>query len=132
MKKVSIITVLVLLCLIFFNKPLLAQLQGFNLQNEPVDISPDFIDFQNTYYVAAELIDFDPLSASGKIKYERYEFATRMAFNNMMGGLVSVKPNEFPGNEYAPVGGSKVSFCPERYSPGAENGNRILYCARSC
>lgn len=77
------------------------QLQGFGLQNEPVDISADFADFENTYYLADSLSVFDPATGKGKVTYRRYEYATRMAFNNMLATLVPVRPNEFPSNEYA-------------------------------
>lgn len=80
--------------------PLRAQLQGFDLYNEPVDISQDFYDFKNTYYIATELRDFDPVTASGEIVYTRHEYTTRMAFNNMLGGLSPVNQNEFPAGEY--------------------------------
>jgi alpha-D-xyloside xylohydrolase len=94
----------------------IAQLQGFNLVNEPVDISKDFYDFQNTYYVAAKLESFDPATASGEIKYERYEYATRMAFNNMLGGLNKVQQNEFPSNEYeaSPIMPFVIEFISDR------------------
>ncbi|MDX1640621.1 MAG: glycoside hydrolase family 31 protein [Balneolaceae bacterium] len=78
-----------------------AQLQGTDILNEPTDIAPDFVDFTNTYYLAEELASFDPETASGTIKYNRYEYATRMAFNNMLARLVPVDANEFPGTEYA-------------------------------
>ena len=90
----------ILLCMIT-PQTLMAQLQGMDLYNEPVDISPDFKDFKNTYYLAEKLADFDPETGSGKIEYHRYEYSTRMAFNNMLGTLNPVEPNEFPGNEYA-------------------------------
>ena len=77
-----------------------AQIQGFELQNEPVDISPDFKDFQNTYYLADSLVSFDSETGKGIISYKRYEYGTRMAFNNMLGKLNPVAANEFPGNEY--------------------------------
>ena len=77
-----------------------AQLQGFQLLNEPIDISPDFKDFKNTYYLANKLVSFNPETGQGTLSYARYEYATRMAFNNMMGGLVPVRGNEFPQNEY--------------------------------
>src|SRR5512133_3568472 len=69
--------------------------------NDPVDISGDFYDFTNTYYIADSLGTFDPQQGSGKVVYERYENTTRMAFNNMMGVPRKVRPNEFPGNEYS-------------------------------
>lgn len=78
-----------------------AQIQGFGLQNEPIDISPDFSNFQNTYYLADSLISFDPATGHGTLRYKRYEYATRMAFNNMLGKLNPVPANEFPENEYA-------------------------------
>lgn len=78
-----------------------AQLQGTDILNEPTDIAPDFVDFTNTYYLAEELASFDPETASGTVKYNRYEYSTRMAFNNMLARLVPVDANEFPGTEYA-------------------------------
>jgi alpha-D-xyloside xylohydrolase len=78
-----------------------AQLQGFAMYNEPVDISGDFYDFRNTYYMATDLDSFNPETGRGTILYKRYEYSTRMAFNNMMGVLNPVRANEFPGIEYA-------------------------------
>jgi alpha-D-xyloside xylohydrolase len=78
-----------------------AQLQGFGIQNEPLDISTDFADFKNTYYLADTLVSFDPATGQGTLCYRRHEYVTRMAFNNMLGVLVPVRANEFPGNEYA-------------------------------
>jgi alpha-D-xyloside xylohydrolase len=69
--------------------------------NEPVDISGDFYDFINTYYLADKLESFDPAKGSGELVYQRYENSTRLAFNNMMGVLKPVSANEFPTNEYA-------------------------------
>jgi alpha-D-xyloside xylohydrolase len=81
--------------------PAKGQIQGFGIQNEPLDISAGFADFQNTYYLADTLSSFDPASGQGKISYRRFEYSTRMAFNNMLGVLVPVRANEFPTNEYA-------------------------------
>ncbi len=69
--------------------------------NEPTDISGDFRNFSNTYYVADSLSVFDPATGKGEIKYKRYEYFTRLAFNNMLAVLRPVPPNEFPTNEYA-------------------------------
>jgi alpha-D-xyloside xylohydrolase len=70
------------------------------LLNEPVDVSGDFRDFSNTYYLADRLAEFDPATHSGKIRYQRSEYFTRQAFDNMLATLRPVDPNEFPSNEY--------------------------------
>jgi alpha-D-xyloside xylohydrolase len=72
-----------------------------HLLNEPVDISSDFNDFTNTYYLADSLESFNVENGTGKLMYQRYENFTRHAFNNMMGVLKKVNQNEFPANEYA-------------------------------
>ena len=41
------------------------------LLNDPVDISGDFRDFSDTYFLADKLAEFDPATASGKITYQR-------------------------------------------------------------
>jgi alpha-D-xyloside xylohydrolase len=71
------------------------------LLNEPVDISGDYHNFANLYYVADRLADFDPATHTGKITYQRSEYFTGMSFNHMVANLKPVEPNEFPANEYA-------------------------------
>ncbi len=71
------------------------------LLNEPIDVSGDFRDFSNLYYLADKLADFDPATGSGKITYQRAEYFTRQAFDNMLAVIKPVSPNEFPENEYA-------------------------------
>lgn len=80
--------------------PSVGQLQNMGTMNEPMDISGDFRSFTNTYYLANELKNFDPETASGKVEYKRYEYSTRQAFNNMLAVLAPVKSNEFPEIEY--------------------------------
>src|SRR5262245_66515408 len=70
------------------------------LLNEPIDVSGDFRDFANTYYVADRLAAFDPTNQSGKITYLRFEYFTRQAFDNIIAGPKAVEPNEFPGKVY--------------------------------
>jgi alpha-D-xyloside xylohydrolase len=86
------------------------------LLNEPVDVSGDFRDFTNLYYLADKLADFDPATASGKITWQRAAYSTRQAFDNMLAVINPVRPNEFPGNEYEanPVLPFKLEFV----SPG--------------
>lgn len=71
------------------------------LLNDPVDISGDFRDFSDTYFLADKLTGFDPAAASGNVTYQRAQYFTRQAFNNMLAGIKPVGPNEFPENEYA-------------------------------
>lgn len=83
-----------------FAAPVNGQLQGTGVLNEPTDISPDFVDYRNTFYLADELASFDPATGKGTVKYNRYEFSTAIAFNNMVSRLSPVNANEFPGTEY--------------------------------
>ncbi len=85
------------------------------LLNEVVDISGDFRDFSNTYYLADSLGSFDPGSGKGTIIYHRYEYATRQAFNNMLAVLRPVSANEFPEREYA--ASPELPFSVEFISP---------------
>lgn len=78
-----------------------AQLQNSGVLNEPPDISTDFTDFQNTYYLAEKLTSFDPTSGRGTLQFQRNNLATRMAFNNMLVRLAPAEANEFPSTEYA-------------------------------
>jgi alpha-D-xyloside xylohydrolase len=70
------------------------------LLNEVVDVSGDFRNFSNTYYLADRLAGFDPATASGRIAYQRSQYFTRQAFDNMLGILGKAEANEFPANEY--------------------------------
>jgi len=118
MKTIKNLKNILLVALFFFalSGKIKAQLQGMGLQNEPVDISSDFVSFKNTYYFADKLVDFDPKTGQGKISYLRYEYKTRMAFNNMLGVFRPVEPNEFPTNEYqvSPELPFSVEFVSER------------------
>ncbi len=82
------------------------------LLNEVVDVSKDFRNFSNTYYLADRLAEFDPATASGKITYQRSQYFTRQAFDNMLGILRKVDANEFPANEYeaSPVLPFRIEF----------------------
>lgn len=96
--------------------PLAAGAPNQALLNEPVDISEDFRNFSNTYFLADELVDFDPVTGKGKIKWQRNLYQTRQAFNNMLARLEPVKGNEFPGQEYEanPVLPFSISFVSPR------------------
>ncbi|WP_092543950.1 glycoside hydrolase family 31 protein [Zunongwangia mangrovi] len=78
-----------------------AQIQNSQTLNEPIDISKDFENYENTFYFADELVSFDPETGKGTLKYKRYEYQTRQAFNNMLMKPDNVPANEFPATEYA-------------------------------
>ena len=71
------------------------------LLNDPVDISGDFRDFSDLYYLADKLAGFDPATGKGEITWQRAEYFTRQAFDNMLAVLKPVEPNEFPADQYA-------------------------------
>jgi alpha-D-xyloside xylohydrolase len=70
------------------------------LLNEPVDISEDFRNFSNTYFLADSLTAFDPTTGRGTVRWMRNVYQTRQAFNNMLAFLRPIGGNEFPGLEY--------------------------------
>src|SRR6185437_2377618 len=71
------------------------------LLNDPVDISGDFHDFSDTYFLADKVASFDPAAGTGTITYQRARYTTRQAFDNMLAKIGPAQPNEFPENEYA-------------------------------
>ena len=81
--------------------PLPAANPTLPLLNDPVDVSADFRDFSDLYYLADQLADFDPATGSGKITWQRAEYFTRQAFDNMLAVIKPVQPNEFPADQYA-------------------------------
>jgi alpha-D-xyloside xylohydrolase len=101
---------------LFLSTQVQAQIQNAGTLNEPVDVSKDFENYLNTFYFADELAGFDPATGQGKVKYKRYQYQTRQAFDNMLMKPDSVKANEFPATEYeaAPVLPFILQFVSER------------------
>lgn len=93
-----------------------AQIQNANVLNAPVDVSKDFEDYANTFYFADELASFDPATGMGTVKYLRYNYKTRQAFNNMLMKPDTIAANEFPATEYeaSPVLPFSLEFTSER------------------
>ncbi len=114
MIRKSCITILWVVPLVFVF-PCLSLGQNFTLLNEPVDISGDFRSFTNTYYLADSLAEFEPESATGKISYRRHNYATGLAFNDILASLRRARGNEFPSGEYAES--PALPFCIEFISP---------------
>ena len=78
----------------------IAATSPFTLLNDPVDVSGDFRALENFYYLADKVLGFDSATHSGKIVYQRAQFAVRHAFDNDLAVIAPVKANEFPDNQY--------------------------------
>ncbi|HUG54918.1 MAG TPA: alpha-xylosidase [Vicinamibacteria bacterium] len=83
-----------------------AHAQGAGNQPPPllsdlVDVSRDFRDYTNAYYLADVLSSFDPATASGQVTFRRHQLVPRLAFNNMGAGLRPFEGAVFPSGEYA-------------------------------
>jgi alpha-D-xyloside xylohydrolase len=85
--------------------------------NSPVDISDDFHQTENYYYVADQVADFDPATHAGKIVYQRSQLVPKHAFDNDLLAVTPAKPNEFPENQYA--ANPSLPFSVEFISPRA-------------
>jgi alpha-D-xyloside xylohydrolase len=116
MKKLVILVVLFWgTAEVFAQLPLSSPAENHRLLNDPVDISADFYNFSNTYFVADSLTSFNPETGQGEVKWMRHQFRTRHAFNNTLAGLTQVDGNEFPGVEYETH--PKLPFALEFVSP---------------
>jgi alpha-D-xyloside xylohydrolase len=71
------------------------------LMSDLVDVSGDFHDFRNTYFLADSLAGFDPAAGTGSILWQRNALYPRIAFDTMEGVLRPFPGLTFPENEYA-------------------------------
>lgn len=85
-------------CLLVFNS-VLGQHQQL-LMNEPVDLSPDFKDYLNTYFFTDSTVAFDPATGEGKLNWQRTRYTPAHAFNYTQHGFRPMQQNEFPATEY--------------------------------
>ena len=69
--------------------------------NETVDLSRDFKDYTNTYFLADSLASFNPQTGTGTVKWRRAQYFPAHAFDYTQSGLHHVEQNEFPAREYA-------------------------------
>ena len=70
------------------------------LMNEPVDLSRDFKDYLNTYFLADSLTAFDPATGNGQVKWRRSRYTPAHAFNYTQHSIQPTRQNEFPASEY--------------------------------
>jgi len=111
--------VVVAVAIVFFSygtQKASAQIQNADVLNAPVDVSKDFENYLNTFYFADELTSFDPATGKGTVKYLRYNYKTRLAFNNIEMKPYTAVPNEFPTTEYEaePVQPFTIQFVSDR------------------
>ena len=71
------------------------------LLSDLVDVSPDFRDFRNAYYLADSLSGFDPASGRGSLIWRRHQLYPRTAFDNTEAVLRPFDGVVFPDKEYA-------------------------------
>ena len=94
------LTTVILTLFLFSGLASEAQTESNYLVNEPVDISPDFRNFTNTYFIADSVAAFDPATVSGTLEWQRNRYSRRMAFDNELAVLEPAKHNVFPETEY--------------------------------
>jgi len=70
------------------------------LLSQPVDVSPDFMDYHNQYFLADKLASFDPATGKGTLVWARNARYARIAFNNMEHVLQPFNGVTFPEREY--------------------------------
>ena len=71
------------------------------LMNETVDLSKDFKDYLNTYFLADSLAAFNPQTGVGAVKWRRARYTPAHAFDYTQHALQRTTQNEFPAAEYA-------------------------------
>ncbi|TRW26693.1 alpha-xylosidase [Flavobacterium zepuense] len=115
-KNNSLKCLLALPALLLFSSVATAQVQNADVLNAPIDVSKDFENYLNTFYFADELASFDPGTGKGTVKYVRFNYKTRQAFNNIEMKPYVAEPNEFPTTEYevAPVQPFAIQFVSDR------------------
>ena len=70
------------------------------LQNMTKDMSGDFKDLSNTYFLADSLADFNTSTATGHVNWKRYRLSPRQAFNLNGYWPVRMQMLDFPETQY--------------------------------
>ncbi|MCB0629543.1 MAG: alpha-xylosidase [Saprospiraceae bacterium] len=91
-----------LILLIFaLQLPLLLSAQNQQLlMNNPINLTPDFRDYLNTYFLADSLASFNPATGNGSVKWRRSRYTPAHAFNYTQHAFRPMPQNEFPASEY--------------------------------
>ena len=70
------------------------------LMNGQKDMSTDFYDLSNTYFLADSLCSFDLQSGTGTLEWKRYRLSPRQAFNTNGYWPVPMRMLDFPETQY--------------------------------
>ena len=70
------------------------------LQCMPKDVSTDFSDLSNTYFLADSLVSFDAAKGEGLVQWDRYRMSPRQAFNLNGYWPVRMQMLDFPDAAY--------------------------------
>ena len=73
------------------------------LMNAQKDMSTDFYDLSNTYFLADSLSSFDVSKGIGKVNWKRYRLSPRQAFNTNGYWPVRMQMLDFPDAAYENV-----------------------------
>ena len=73
---------------------------GAQVLGDTVDAAADFEKFEQVYFVASRVADFDPASGRGTLRWDRYARQAGLSFNKVDLGLAKARATEFPPTEY--------------------------------
>lgn len=82
------------------------------LQGNPRDMSTDFYDMGNTYFLADSLSSFDTQKGEGLLNWKRYRLAPRQAFNLNGYWPVRLQMLDFPDTQYDNDPNLKIKVVP--------------------
>ncbi len=100
MKKVLVILCLVCCVVNAANAQIQTNAGVQYLQCMPKDVSTDFSDLSNTYFLADSLASFDAAKATGLLNWKRYRLSPRQAFNLNGYWPVRMQMLDFPDAAY--------------------------------
>ena len=78
----------------------LAQHVRAEVMGEFVDVSQEFQKPESTYFIGAQVSEFDTTTGAGKLTWERYRRQANFSFNKVDVAFTRSDSNEFPGTEY--------------------------------
>lgn len=100
MKKISICVICAVCCVLTTQAQIQTNAGVQYLMNIQKDMSTDFSDLSNTYFLADSVASFDAAKATGTVKWNRYRLSPRQAFNLNGYWPVRMEMLDFPSTEY--------------------------------